>query len=133
ERRIRVRGAKKDVIAAYKKLADSAGLKLVAITPRPFATLAGLNLAWATGLAPKPASPDDAIALLVRGDKWGEFTVSRNGVILQSRSIAGPALTNETALLGEIRRTLAVHSNQNLSQPVTAVYVAEPDSPGGLP
>ena len=132
ERRILVAAAKKDVVAACKKLAESAGLTLVAITPRPFATLAGLNQAFATGLVPKPNSPGDAIALLVRGDKWGEFTVTRNGVILQSRSIAGPALTNETALLGEIRRTLAVHSNQNLSQPVTAVYVAEPDTPGGL-
>jgi Tfp pilus assembly protein PilN len=132
EKRVLVAAAKKEAVAASKKLAEAAGLKLVAITPRPFATLAGLNQAFATGLVPKPANPDDAIALLVRGDKWGEFTVSRNGVILQSRSLAGPALTNETALLGEIRRTLAVHSNQNLSQPVTAVYVAEPDSPGGL-
>jgi len=132
ERRVLVAAAKKDTIAATKKLAESAGLKLIAITPRPFAALAGLYQAFATGLAPRPASPGDAIALLVRGEKWGEFTVCRNGVILQSRSIAGPALTNETALLGEIRRTLAVHSNQNLSQPVTAVYVAEPDTPGGL-
>lgn len=132
ERRVLVVAARKDLVSATKKLAESAGLKLIAITPRPFAALAGLYQAFATGMAPKPASPGDAIGLLVRGDRWGEFTLTRNGVILQSRSIAGPALTNETALLGEIRRTLAVHSNQNLSQPVTAVYAAEPDTPGGL-
>src|SRR5713226_1846183 len=64
-KRVLVAAAKKDLVAACKTLAITTGVKLIAITPRPFATLGGLNSAWSSGLAPKPGTPDDAIGLLV--------------------------------------------------------------------
>jgi hypothetical protein len=132
ERRVQVMAVKKDLIAAYKKLAEAAGLKLAGITPRPFAILAGLQRAIATGQVPPAGPANAAAAILVRGDKWGEFLVVHNGALTIARSLAGPALTNDTALLGEIRRNLAVHANQHPEFPVRALYLAEPDTPGGL-
>ena len=131
ERRLYVVAIRKDLLSAFKTLAEAAGLKLVGVTPRPFATIAGLRSAAAAGQVP-PLPGDGAAALLVRGDKWGEFSVVHAGVLMQARSLAGPAASNEAALLGEIRRNLAIHANQNPDAPVKAIYLAEPDSPGGL-
>jgi Tfp pilus assembly PilM family ATPase len=132
ERRVQIMAVRKDVIAAYKKLAEVAGLKLATISPRPFAILAGLNQAIAAGRVPPPGAANAAMAVLVRGDKWGEFSIVHHGEMTLSRSISGPPLNNDAALLGEIRRNLAVHANQNPEFPVRALYLAEPDTPGGL-
>src|SRR5262245_8336566 len=132
ERRVYAMAVKKDLVVAYKKLAEVAGLKLAGVTPRPFAILAGLQRAIATGQVPPAGPANAAAAVLVRGDKWGEFLVVHNGVLTIARSLAGPALTNDTALLSEIRRNLAVHANQHPEFPVRALYLAEPDTPGGL-
>jgi Tfp pilus assembly PilM family ATPase len=132
ERRVQVMAVKKDLIVAYKKLAEAAGLKLVNVAPRPFAVLAGLKRAIATGQVPPVGPTNAAVAVLVRGDKWGEFLVVHNNELTIARSLAGPALTNDGILLGEIRRNLAVHANQHPDSPVRALYLAEPDTPGGL-
>lgn len=132
ERRVHVMAVKKDLITAYKKLAEVAGLKLVNVAPRPFAVLAGLRRAIATGQVPAGGPQNAAVAVLVRGDKWGEFLVVHNNELTIARSLAGPALTNDAALLGEIRRNLAVHANQHPESPVRALYLAEADTPGGL-
>ena len=132
ERRVQIMAVKKDLVAAYRTLAEVAGLKLATVSPRPFAILAGLQRAIATKQVPPPASPEAAMAMLVRGDKWGEFAIVHHGSLTITRSLAGPALTNDAALLGEIRRNLAVHANQHPESPVRALYLAEPDTPGGL-
>ncbi len=132
ERHVQIMSVRKDIISAYKKLAEAAGLKLATISPRPFAILAGLNQAIAAGRVPPAGAPNVAMAVLVRGDKWGEFSIVHKGEMTLSRSISGPPLTNDAALLGEIRRNLAVHANQNPEFPVRALYLAEPDTPGGL-
>ncbi len=131
-RRIQVMSVRKDVLKAFRALAEAAGLKVAALTPRPFALLAGLKQAIRTGLAPAPEPADAPIGLLVRGPKWGEFTIARNGFLGMTRSIAGPALSSDQAILGEIRRNLALYASQNQDTPVRTLYLAEPDSPGGL-
>lgn len=132
ERRVQIMAVRKDLIAACRKIAEVAGLKLATVSPRPFAILAGLRQAIALGRVPPPGPENAAAAVLVRGDKWGEFAVIHGGELTISRSLSGPPLTNDSALLGEIRRNLAVHTNQNPEFPVRALYLAEPDTPGGL-
>src|SRR5262249_54431363 len=132
ERRVQIIAVRKDLVAAYRKAAEVAGLTLITVTPRPYALLAGLQRAIATKHVPPAQPPDAAVALLVRGDKWGEFAILHQGALTITRSLSGPPLTNDTALLGEIRRNLAVHANQNPEHPVRALYLAEPDTPGGL-
>lgn len=131
-RRVQVMSVRKDVLLAYRKLAEAAGLKLVAVTPRPFALLAGQSLAVRTGQVPDVEPSGAPVAVLVRGSKWGEFLIVRDGTLSLTRSIAGPALSSDTALLGELRRNLALYANQNPDQPVRALYLAEADTPGGL-
>jgi len=131
-RRVQVMSVRKELVQAYRKLAEAAGLKLAALTPRPHALLAGLKLAIKTGLVPG-VDPDGApAALLVRGPKWGEFLIVRDGAMSLSRNMAGPALASDGALLGDLRRNLALYANQNPDRPVRALYLAEADTPGGL-
>ena len=46
-------------------------------------------------------------------------------------SISGPALASETALLGELKRNLAVYAGPTPGQGVQTLYVAEGTGPGG--
>src|SRR5207248_2527280 len=46
-----------------------------------------------------------------------------------ARAIAGPALASDNALLGEVRRNLAVYAGQAPAAPVRALYVAEGSGP----
>jgi Tfp pilus assembly PilM family ATPase len=131
-RRVQVMSVRKEVLKAFRALAEAAGLKVAAMTPRPFALLSGLKQAIRTSLVPAPEPADAPIGLLVRGPKWGEFAIVRGGVLALTRSVAGPALSSDTALLGEIRRNIALYANQNSDNPVRALYLAEPDTPGGL-
>lgn len=131
-RKVQVVSIRKDLVKAYRRVADAAGLKLAALTPRPFALVADCRNAIRTGTVPAPESEDSAFALLVRSERWGEFLIVRQGTIVLSRSLAGPALSSEAALLGEIRRNLVVYGNQNPDRPVRAIYLAEAETPGGL-
>jgi hypothetical protein len=110
---------RKDLLKAYQALAEAAGLKLAALTPRSF----GAGAVLATALEPPPA--DAAVAVLVRGERWGEFSVLHNGHLLLSRTLPAPALATDTALLGEVRRNLAVYAAQQPHHPIRALYVVE--------
>jgi Tfp pilus assembly PilM family ATPase len=119
---------RKEILTAYKRLCEAAGLKLLGIVPRPFVAPASVApAARATIDAPSALLEGDAtapLAVLIRGDKWGEFTVSQAGKLLFARPIAGPALTNDTALRGELKRSLAVFAGQ-AGTPVQGLCLAE--------
>lgn len=122
---------RKDVFAAVQAMCTAAGLKLVGVTPRPFAVAAGLTRAYATGAVPPPERPGDADAALTFGTSGGEFTVVRSGQVTFTRTIPAPVLVSEQLLLAEVRRNLAVYASQNPAQPVQAVYVAEAEAGTG--
>ncbi len=117
ERRALVLSLRREVLVAYQKLCQAAGLKLVGLTPRPF----GLAAAAAAPVVPA----DVPAAVVAAGEGWAEFCVVRGGALLLARSLAsGPALA------ADVRRNLTVFSGQYPSQPIEAVYVAgSADSP----
>lgn len=122
---------RKDVLAPLKALCAAAGLKLAGITPRPFGVAAALLRAIKDGAVTPPDSPSAPLAILVRGDKWGELVIVRGGQVAFTRSLTGVSLASETSMLGEIRRNLAVFSGPSSLNQVQALFVAEGDLPGG--
>jgi hypothetical protein len=122
---------RKDYFAAIQTMCTAAGLKLVAITPRPFAVAAGLVRAFATGAAQPPESPTDAAVVLTLGPQGGEFTAVRMGQMVYTKSVQAPYLANEVLLLGEVRRSLATYSGQNPGQPIKTVYIPEAEEAVG--
>jgi Tfp pilus assembly PilM family ATPase len=132
ERKVLIVSLRREVLQTYTTRAEAAGLKLIAVTPRPFALFAGLQRAIAAGEV-LPAEPaGSAIGLLVRGEKWGEFSIYRDGRLVVARSLAGQTLASDAGLLGDLRRNLAIHATHMPDAPVRAIYLAEPDSPLGL-
>jgi Tfp pilus assembly PilM family ATPase len=121
---------RKQEVQAARQFCEAAGLKLAAVTPRPFAAVAAARNAFATGAASPPDDPAGPIAVVTLGDRGGEFTVGRNGDLAFSRTIPTHALSGEPALVAELKRNLAVYAGQNPAAPVEAVYLAEPDTPG---
>jgi hypothetical protein len=111
ERRAVVLVLRRDLLAAYQKLCQAAGLKLAGLTPRPF----GLAAAAAAPVVPA----DVPAALVAAGEGWAEFCVVRGGTILLARP-----LTPGTGLAAEVRRNLAVFAGHAASARVEAVYVA---------
>ncbi len=131
QRRALAFAIRKDVLAPLRTLCQSAGLKLAGVTPRPFGIAASLMRAVKDGAVTAPESLNAPIAILVRGDKWGELVILRDGQVAFTRSLTGMALNAEAAMLGEIRRNLAVFSGPSAQNQVQALYVAEGDLPGG--
>lgn len=122
---------RKDLLSACRTLCNVAGLKMVGVTPRPFGVAAALMRAIKDGAVTPPDSPNASMAVLVRGDKWGELVIVRGGQVSFTRSLTAMAVNSETAMLGEIKRNLAVFAGQGAQQAVQALYVAEGDMPGG--
>jgi Tfp pilus assembly PilM family ATPase len=122
---------RKDVVAAYKALCQAAGLKLAGVTPRPQGALAALERAIATGAVTEPEAKRASVAVLTRGEKWGELLIARDGQVVFSRAVSATALNSESQILSELRRNLAVYNGQSPQQPVEAVYVAEAAGPVG--
>jgi hypothetical protein len=120
---------RKDFLKAAKEMCEAAGLKLAAVTPRPYAAAAGLRQAIAAGVEP-PDAPTDAVALVYPAGAGGEFVVIRGDDMLFSRPVPAAAFASEAAFVGETRRNLAVVGGQ-VPGGVTAVYLAEAESPGG--
>ncbi len=119
ERRALAVATKKEVVRALNLLATTAGLKLHAIIPRPFALMAAVQ---ASVPSPDPAT---AVAVLAIGNTGGEFLVTRGSQVLFARPVAAPTLASDQTLISEVRRNLAVHSGQNGQAPVKALYIAE--------
>lgn len=124
ERKAFVVAIRRDQLAAAKALAQAAGLKLAGMTPRAFCAVAALRRT--ANPAPEPGT---AFAVLTIGDKGGEFVVARGEQLALARQLSGPALNADAALVGEIRRNLAVYAGQAGQQPVRALYVAEAAGP----
>lgn len=125
ERRALVLVLRRELLAVYQALCRGAKLKLVGICPRPFGTAACLKqVAGSVPLTPVPDPPDATVAVLTVAPRWAEFCVVRDGQLLFARTLPAPALSGDAALVGEIRRNLAVHAGQVGQQPVRALYVA---------
>lgn len=130
ERRALTVVVRREVIQAYEKLCSAAGLRLEAITPRPFASVAAVQRAIATGAVNPIEVPNASAAVLTRGDKWGELTISRGENVVFTRSLNAAALSSEAALLGQLKTNLAVYSGQNPTAPVQAVFMPEAEGAG---
>lgn len=118
---------RKDLYGAIQGMCTAAGLKLAAVTPRPYATAAGIARAIAANAVTPPDSKDDAVANLTLGPGGGEFTVSRGGEVTFARNVPGPSVASEPMLLADVRRNLAMFAGANPGHPVQALYVAESD------
>ena len=129
ERKALVAFLRKDAFTAAKVFCEVAGLKLASVTPRPFASAAAAGYAIASGAVAAPERADAAIGVLTLGETGGEFTVTRSGQIVFSRSLPGPATASEASLLGELKRNLTVYTSQSGGDEVQAIYLAE--SPSG--
>ena len=124
ERRALVVVMPRDLLAAYRELCAAAGLSLAALVPRPFATAVclGQQIKSENNGAYKAGS---TVAVLTFADRWAEFCLVRDGQLVLARTVAPPATGEESALVGEIRRNLAVYAGQAGHSPVEALYVAE--------
>ena len=112
---------RRELLNTYQRLCKGAGLKLAGICPRPFGAAA----------CAKQAGAKDTVAVLNVSEKWVEFSVTRGDQLLLARTVALPA-DNEAALLGEIRRNLAVFAGQSPQDPVRALFVADGTAAGNL-
>jgi hypothetical protein len=116
ERRTQVLIARRELVESYKAICHAAGLKLAALTPRPFGAAAAVRRAMA---AAPPLEDGGAVAFVAIGEGWAEFGVLKGAAILLTRPMAsGPGLP------GEIRRNLTVFGGQVGRPPVHALYIA---------
>jgi Tfp pilus assembly PilM family ATPase len=104
---------RRELLTAYEALCRGAGLKLVALTPRPFGMLA----CWKQVMGAEGS--DAAVALLSVEEDSAEFSIVHRDQLLLTRS-----LTAGTTLAAEVRRSLAVYAAQGPQPPVRAIYVA---------
>jgi hypothetical protein len=124
ERRALSLVVRKDIVQGIQAVARAAGLKLMAITARPFGTAACVKkLAGHVPEVPAPPVADAVVAVLTVTRSWAEFSVMRGDQLLFARS-----LTVGDTLLGDVRRNLAAYSGQpQLTFPrdaIQALYVA---------
>jgi Tfp pilus assembly PilM family ATPase len=106
---------RREMLAAYQRLCQAAGLKLHALVPRPFGILACLRQ-----LQESAAGTDEDVALLTVSERWAELCVARADTLLFAR-----ALPTGSMLCGEVRRSLTVYDSQSPQHPVRRLYVAE--------
>lgn len=128
ERRSTVAYLNRELLIAIRTLCESAGLKVAAIAPRPYAAAAAAARAVTTGAIPVPDAVDAAIAVLTLDETSGEFAVVKNGALRMTRPVSAIAMANEAALVGELKRNLAVYSAQSGGDAIQAVYLAEAET-----
>jgi Tfp pilus assembly PilM family ATPase len=124
ERRALSLAVRKDIVHGIQTVCRVAGLKLMAITARPFGTAACVKkLAGHVPEIPAPPAADAVVAVLTVTGAWAEFSVVRGDQLLFARS-----LTVGDGLLSEVRRNLAAYAGQpQLTFPrdaIQALYVA---------
>jgi hypothetical protein len=125
DRRAMVVVVRLEYYESVQAMIAAAGLKIAAVTPRPFAVAAGLAHALASRQAPPLESPLDAAAVVTLGPQGGEFTVVRAGKVAFTRAVPSQVLVNDALLLGEVKRNLTTYNGQNAGHPVKALYVPE--------
>ncbi|HLN27767.1 MAG TPA: hypothetical protein VK395_08480 [Gemmataceae bacterium] len=106
------------LLQAYQALCRSAGLKLLALTPRFFVTLACLQRLRSTP-AFSQLAPDAVVALLTQSEGDFELTVARGDVVLYTRALAAPA-----SVARDVQRNLAMYAAQPLHPPAQALFLA---------
>jgi hypothetical protein len=116
---------RKDLFNAIQTLSQKLGQKLAGVTPRPYAVAAVVSRALAAGVVPPPAEPTEAIAALTLSPAGGEFTIVRGGEVTFTLAIPAPVVANETMLISQLRRNLAVYAGQHPGHPIQAVYLAD--------
>jgi hypothetical protein len=121
---------RKEYLEAYRQFCAAAGLKIAGVTPRPVGSLGALTRAIKTGDVTAPETKSASVAVLSRGDKWGELVIARDDQVVFSRAVSATALNAEAMLIGEIKRNLAVYNGQSPT-PVEALFVAEASGPAG--
>ena len=116
---------RRELYAAAQEFCTAAGLKLAAVTARPFATIATARRAIATGATLPPDDPAAPIAVLSLWGTGGEFAVGQGNQTLFSRTISSATLGNDAMFLGEVKRSLASFNSQTPGKPVQVLYLAE--------
>jgi len=130
QKRAAVVSFRKEYLEAYRQFCAAAGLKLAGVTPRPLGAIGAFVRAVKTGEVTAPEAKSASVAVLSRGDKWGELVIARDDQAVFSRAVSANALNSEALLLGEIKRNIAVY-NGSSPTPVEALFVAEATGPAG--
>ncbi len=94
---------RRDIQTSLQQLCRAAGLKLLALVPRPFAMAGCLDRAR----LPNRLSAHETAAVVLAGEHWAELSIVQGSTLLFSRSLgAGSSLQTE------VRRGLTVFTNQ---------------------
>lgn len=120
----------KQVYADLKLMCEAAGLKLAAVTPRPFAAAAAYRRAVTTAATHPPDDTAAPVAVLSLSDRGGEFTVVHGDQIPFTRTVPASAVSGEAVLLGEVKRNLAMYAAQHPGANLQAVYLTEGSTSG---
>ncbi|HLJ93244.1 MAG TPA: hypothetical protein VKU02_08650 [Gemmataceae bacterium] len=112
--------ARRELLTTYETLCRAAGLKLAALTPRPFGMLAcWKHVAGTAAPASAPELAGAPVALLSVEESGAEFCIVQGNELQLARSLAAG-----TTLAAEVRRSLTVYASQYPQHTVRAVYVA---------
>src|SRR5205823_3777414 len=106
-----------EMLAAYQTLCKAAGLKLHALSPRPFGTLAGLRANSAHAEHGQAIAAGATRAVVTLAPRWREFCVVSGERLLVARTLGDKPEE-------EVRRYLAVFNLNSPKQTVRALYVA---------
>jgi hypothetical protein len=118
ERRAAVVFARKDVVETARAVCEAAGLRLAAVTPRPFVVGDLFRRVDAARTA------DGANGLLAVWPGGGELTVVRGRDVLFARAISQASALDDKALVAELKRNLAVYAGQFPADPLAGLAVA---------
>ena len=91
---------RRDIQSSFQRMCRAAGLKLLALVPRPFVMSGCLERARI------PESRESAAVVLV-GERWAELSIVQDSTLLFSRSFSAGS-----SLPMEVRRGLTVFANQ---------------------